>query len=638
LGSSWHRWLNRPAARWRRFLRDVSFDLGATALAAYVALALVSTGALELRPDVLLVIAIASCVHVFVLFNRGIYSLNPRYLGVHDVMLFTLACMPAALIIAVGESQLRITGHGAGILLVFLLYLMLANGALVGIRGVARIMAWHGKRKVNGSRRRVLVVGAGDAGELMVRELSRSQYATVKVVGFVDDSDAKQSLRIHGLPVMGKTADIPALVETESVDEIMIAIPQADGESMKRIFSICQKTTARIRTLPGLRTVFDQSASLSSQLREVEIQDLLRRDPVQTNLQDVARYINGETVLVTGGGGSIGSELARQVAHMSCANVILVGKGENSIYEIEQELIQTSGIQPKCVIADVRDRRAMEQVFKQYKPTVIFHAAAHKHVPLMQGNIREAVMNNILGTLNVAELAASHGARKFILISTDKAVNPSSIMGATKRVCEMIVSAFGAISETEFASVRFGNVLGSRGSLIPLLTAQIKRGGPVTVTHPDMTRYFMTIPEAVQLVLQAGAIGTSGEIFILDMGDPVKIEDLALELIRLHGLVPGQDIAIKYTGVRPGEKLHEELVYDKETLKQTSHPKIRMVAKPDMLQLSDLRRLIDLLVEQSNQSPDQAKQVLMEVAWGRATVAGYLPPTSFDPPDVRNVL
>jgi FlaA1/EpsC-like NDP-sugar epimerase len=611
LGSSWHRWLNRPAARWRRFLRDVSFDLGATALAAYVALALVSTGALELRPDVLLVIAIASCVHVFVLFNRGIYSLNPRYLGVHDVMLFTLACLPAALIIAVGESQMRITGHGAGILLVFLLYLMLANGALVGIRGVAR---------------------------MMVRELSRSQYATVKVVGFVDDSDAKQSLRIHGLPVMGKTADIPALVETESVDEIMIAIPQADGESMKRIFSICQKTTARIRTLPGLRTVFDQSASLSSQLREVEIQDLLRRDPVQTNLQDVARYINGETVLVTGGGGSIGSELARQVAHMSCANVILVGKGENSIYEIEQELIQTSGIQPKCVIADVRDRRAMEQVFKQYKPTVIFHAAAHKHVPLMQGNIREAVMNNILGTLNVAELAASHGARKFILISTDKAVNPSSIMGATKRVCEMIVSAFGAISETEFASVRFGNVLGSRGSLIPLLTAQIKRGGPVTVTHPDMTRYFMTIPEAVQLVLQAGAIGTSGEIFILDMGDPVKIEDLALELIRLHGLVPGQDIAIKYTGVRPGEKLHEELVYDKETLKQTSHPKIRMVAKPDMLQLSDLRRLIDLLVEQSNQSPDQAKQVLMEVAWGRATVAGYLPPTSFDPPDVRNVL
>lgn len=604
-----------------KFARELALDAVAVALTGVIAVALAAgwahVGAFSGLPW--LYIVIAGAVHLLTLFNRGTYSLNPRYVGLYDVMILALSAALPATILSFAEWKFRITGHNTGIVLVFVLYAFFSTSFLIGLRLLYGTRAWKARSKLRANhakKMRTLVVGAGDAGETIVREVARSQKGTNIAIGFVDDDDAKQSLRIHGVQVLGKIDDIPDIVDKYRVDEILIAIPVASGPVMRRIFNLCAGTSARVRTLPGLQGLLDTGNSLTRQLREVQIEDLLRRAPVKTNLQEIAQYISGEHVMITGGGGSIGSELARQVARMHPASLILVGKGENSIYEIEQELIQTTGLTPITVVADVRDHYSMNKVFREHQPTVVFHAAAHKHVPLMQKNIAEAVRNNVLGSLNVADLSVRNGVKKFILISTDKAVHPSSVMGATKRICEMIMGALGQTTETEFAAVRFGNVLGSRGSLIPLLTAQIKRGGPVTVTHPEMTRYFMTIPEAVQLVLQAGALGGKGEIFILDMGEPVKIEDLALELIRLHGLMPGDDIAIKYTGIRPGEKLHEELVYDKEDLRETRHPKIRMVAKPDMIDLPGLRRDIEQLVRIATENdPEVARQFLMELAW-----------------------
>jgi FlaA1/EpsC-like NDP-sugar epimerase len=323
--------------------------------------------------------------------------------------------------------------------------------------------------------------------------------------------------------------------------------------------------------------------------------------------------------MITGGGGSIGSELARQISNFTPANLIILGKGENSVYEIEQELVHTSQFHPSSVVADVRDRQSMETAFKQQKPTVVFHAAAHKHVPLMQHNPIEAIRNNVWGTWLTAELSVKYGVQQFIYVSTDKAVKPTSIMGATKRVGEMIVSSLAARTETSFAIVRFGNVMGSRGSLIPLLKAQIKRGGPVRVTHPEMTRYFMTIPEAVQLILQAGAIGKRGEVFLLDMGEPIKIIDLANDLIRLHGLVPGEDIEVQYTGVRPGEKIHEELLYEQEHLTPTTHQKIRVVRNQKSIEWEWLRSEVEALLDLCEQGKaEEARQCLMELAWGKS--------------------
>ncbi len=343
----------------------------------------------------------------------------------------------------------------------------------------------------------------------------------------------------------------------------------------------------------------------------------MRREPTQVDPELVSSITTGESVLVTGGGGSIGSELARQVSGLNPAKLILLGKGENSLYEIEQELIQTTNLLPASVVADVRDPKAMEYAFAKHRPTVVFHAAAHKHVPLMQSNPIEAIRNNVFGTLCAVETSIRHGVKRFVLISTDKAVNPTSVMGATKRVAEMVVGAYASTSDTNFAVVRFGNVLGSRGSLIPLLKNQIARGGPVRVTHPDMTRYFMTIPEAVQLILQAGAKGNNGELFILDMGDPVKILDLAYDLIRLHGLVPHQDIEVKFIGPRPGEKLHEELTYSKEALVSTDHAKINM-ARTAPVDWDWLQRELSVLRELCNNGEqEQAHQFLMEMAWGK---------------------
>jgi FlaA1/EpsC-like NDP-sugar epimerase len=411
----------------------------------------------------------------------------------------------------------------------------------------------------------------------------------------VDDDPDKRSLRLCGLPVLGSLDEIPALIERYHVRELIIAMPEARGSVVRGVVKAARAAGVHTRTVPGVYEILSEQVSLSA-LREVGIQDLLRREPIQTDLDQVRSLATGETVLVTGAGGSIGSELCRQLARLEPAQIVLLGHGENSIFDILAELAeQFPTVTAVPVIADVRDRERLRQVFAQYRPYSVFHAAAHKHVPLMEGNMAEAVTNNVLGTKNVAELAAEFWAEHLVLISTDKAVRPTNVMGATKRVAEQIVQEIAEAHERKFVAVRFGNVLGSRGSVVPTFLRQIHKGGPVTVTHPEMRRYFMTIPEAVQLVLQAGAIGRGGEVFVLDMGEPVKVLDLATDLIRLSGLEVGTDIEIRFTGARPGEKLFEELFFDSESAIPTDHPKV-LRAKNGALPIG-LSTVVDALVE-----------------------------------------
>ncbi|MGB4443135.1 MAG: nucleoside-diphosphate sugar epimerase/dehydratase [Dethiobacteria bacterium] len=432
-----------------------------------------------------------------------------------------------------------------------------------------------------GEIKHVLIVGAGDAGATLVRELKQRRYQDNLVpVGFVDDNPSKQKMGMFGLPVLGRREDIPRLVQKYDVDEIIIAIPSASRAVIGEIVDICQTTPASLKILPGIYELVNGRVSVN-QIREVRVEDILGREPVAVDLESIAGYLAGKVVLVTGAGGSIGSELCRQAARFEPRQLLLLGRGENSIYEIYQELsIEYANLEIVPVIHDVRETVALEDIFQKYRPEVVFHAAAHKHVPLMERYPAEAVKNNILGTFNVARAAHKYSTEVFILISTDKAVHPSSIMGASKRIAEMVVQQLSRNSETRFAAVRFGNVLDSRGSVVPLFKKQIAAGGPVTVTHPEMTRYFMTIPEAVQLVIQAGALARGGEIFILDMGEPMNILALARRMIRLAGFQPDQEIPIVFTGIRPGEKLFEELLTSEEEMETTLHQSIFM-ARPD---------------------------------------------------------
>lgn len=425
----------------------------------------------------------------------------------------------------------------------------------------------------------VLIVGAGVAGVIVADVLSKSQNRDdFEPIGFVDDDPEKQKKVLHGLPVLGTKEDIPSLVECHKIKEIIIAIPSAHGQVISQIVEICHRTKARLKILPGFYDLITGKIKTSN-IRNVEVDDLLGREPVSLNVDEIAGYLTDQKVLVTGAGGSIGSELSRQVARFSPKELILLGRGENSIFEIELELRETfPELQLKPEIGDVKDRVRINHIFDKHRPDVVFHAAAHKHVPLMEKCPDEAVKNNIIGTYNVAESACRAGAGTFVLISTDKAVNPTSIMGATKRVAEMIIQGMNRRGGTRFVAVRFGNVLGSRGSVIPLFKRQIARGGPVTITHPDMMRYFMTPVEAAQLVIQAGVQASGGEIFLLDMGQPVRILELAENLIRLSGLEAYTEIPIQFTGIRPGEKLVEKLVAEDEGMMPTVHDRIFVVS------------------------------------------------------------
>ncbi|TGE33834.1 nucleoside-diphosphate sugar epimerase/dehydratase [Desulfosporosinus sp. Sb-LF] len=454
-------------------------------------------------------------------------------------------------------------------------------------------------RHVPGSQKQVLIVGAGDAGVLAARELKNRNYRDGRPIGFIDDDRAKQKLHLLGIPVLGTRKDIARIAKGHNVDEVIIAMPSASGESVREIVQICEKSGVELKIMPGVYDIISGDINVNA-IRQVQVEDLLGRDPVSVDLEEVAGYVTGETVFITGAGGSIGSEISRQIAKFNPEKLVLLGHGENSIFDIEQELrSEYPRIDYITEIVDIKDREKVFLIFERYKPGVVFHAAAHKHVPLMERNPEEALKNNVIGTQNLSEAADKVKVKTFVSISTDKAVNPTSVMGATKRTVEMLIQSLDRRSQTKFVAVRFGNVLGSRGSVIPTFKRQIAQGGPVTVTHPDMVRYFMTIPEAAQLVIQAGAMAKGGEIFILDMGKPVKIVDLAKDLIRLSGFEPDVDIKIQFTGIRPGEKLFEELLTAEEGTTSTKHSRI-FVAKPNVIDVERLEELTHIVRERGS--------------------------------------
>ncbi|MES2176514.1 MAG: nucleoside-diphosphate sugar epimerase/dehydratase [Gemmatimonadota bacterium] len=461
--------------------------------------------------------------------------------------------------------------------------------------------------------KRALIVGAGAAGHMIARELRLHPTLELSPVGFVDDDRDIHGLRLENLPVYGSLEEIPKLVEAHRIDEIIIAIPGSTGSLIRRIVGLALKAGIKARTIPGLGEIISGKVDIA-ELRTIEIHDLLRREPITTNLEKVMTLAKGATVLVTGAGGSIGSELCRQLADLEPAKIVLVGRGENSIFDIHNELrAKHPNLTLVPVIADVRDRVRIRRVIERYRPHSIFHAAAHKHVPLMEENPCEAVTNNVMGTKNIVEAAVDYDVDYFVLISTDKAVRPTNVMGATKRVAEHIMKLKSAKAKGTYVAVRFGNVLGSRGSVVPTFVKQIKAGGPVTITHPEMRRFFMTISEAVQLTLQAGAIGENGDLFMLDMGEQVKVVDLAADLIRLSGLEVGTDIEIKFIGTRPGEKLYEEMFWGDEVAEPTEHPKVlrarRTAFDPRIVPL--IGELIEAGVE--NQTDSDVRDLLRQI-------------------------
>lgn len=466
----------------------------------------------------------------------------------------------------------------------------------------------------------VMVIGAGESANLLIREMKSSSYIQKNALCVIDDFNTRVGSYIHGVKVVGGRDDILENVARYDIDEIIIAMPSAPKSQIREILDICKQTKCELKTLPGMYQLVNGDVNVS-QLRKVDVIDLLGREQIQVDLDSIMGYVMNKVILVTGGGGSIGSELCRQIAEKNPKQLIIFDIYENSAYDIQQELIKKyPNLDLKVLIGSVRNTNRVNQIFEKYHPDIVYHAAAHKHVPLMEESPNEAIKNNVLGTWKVADAADKYGTGKFVMISTDKAVNPTNIMGATKRICEMIVQAYNSKSKTEFVAVRFGNVLGSNGSVIPLFKKQIAAGGPVTVTHPDIIRYFMTIPEAVSLVLQAGAYAKGGEIFVLDMGEPVKILDLAKNLIRLSGYIPGEDIKIEFTGLRPGEKLYEEMLMAEEGLKQTKNKLIHIGEPIEFDEEEFFKELEELAVESKDElSNEEIKE------WVKKLVPTYRP-------------
>lgn len=468
--------------------------------------------------------------------------------------------------------------------------------------------------KYASDQERVMIIGAGSAGTMIINEMLSRRNLKLNPILLIDDRDFKQGKRISGIKVEGKREDIVTLAREKEIDTIIVAIPSIDSENKREILEICKKTNCKVKIIPGIYEIISGEATVSK-IKDVELEDLLGRDQVVLDSRGISNYLNNKVVLVTGAGGSIGSELCRQIVPFGPKKLILFDIYENTVYDIQNELKDRyPDIDMDVLIGSIRDKDRLEEIFNKYNIDVVFHAAAHKHVPLMEDSPKEAIKNNVFGTLNLVKTAHENKIDRLVLISTDKAVNPTNIMGATKRLCEMIIQSYNAISNTEFVAVRFGNVLGSNGSVIPLFKKQIQNGGPVTVTHKNITRYFMLIPEAAQLVLQAGCFAKGGEVFVLDMGKPVKIYDLAVDLIRLSGLEPNVDIKIKITGLRPGEKLYEELLMSEEGLQSTEHNKI-YIGKPTFESISSLNKKLDelknLLIEDNDKMiKEKMKQIV----------------------------
>lgn len=580
-------------------------------------------------PAILVMSGVALVVKTSTYYFFGLYRRLWVYASTHELRLITVAVTTASVL----TSGVMLILISAGLVLPgmprsalgidWLISLVLIGGSRFALRILAEQSA--ASRGTKGGRR-ALIIGAGDAGALVVRELQKSSQLNLIPIGFLDDDRAKQKHEIYGVPVIGFVHDIADILDNRRIDEVIFAIPSAPGRIVRLVNDACRIKGISSRTMPGLYELIGGRVSVN-RLREVDITDLLRREPVTIDDKLVGSSLSGKRVLVTGAGGSIGSEICRQAARWNPSELVLLGHGENSIFEI---LLEVQGNYPSLsihpLIADVRDSARIQSIFEAYRPEVVFHAAAHKHVPLMEINIEEAITNNVLGTRNVTQAAVKSNVQRLVLISTDKAVRPVSVMGATKRLAEMIVLDAAQRGEHSFTVVRFGNVLGSRGSVVPLFKQQIARGGPVTVTHPDMMRYFMTIPEAVHLVMQASAMGQGGEVFLLNMGQQVKILDLAEDLIRLSGLEPGRDIEIIFTGIRPGEKLSEDLWEDGMRSQPTEHSEIFRAASDEDVDGKKLAGAVDELARLASQGEIDAILHMLDEVIPSAAVRSSPPP------------
>lgn len=539
---------------------------------------------------------------VFALFKM--YSSLWAFAGEHELQNLVFACFVSSIIDGLGLHFMR-----EGIQGVPKSYYIIYTFSLIALIFASRFSYRFFRSKKHklmnrNNATRVMIIGAGDAGNSIIREIVTSNFSTMTVACLIDDDKSKWGNYIQGVKVEGGREKINECADTHSIDEIFVAIPSASRSVIKEILDICKDTDCKLRVLPGIYQLVNGEVSVSK-LRDVEVEDLLGRDPVSVDLDAIMGYITGKVVVVTGGGGSIGSELCRQIATHNPKQLIIIDIYENSAYEIQQELLyKYPEMNLVVLIASVRNTNRMNTIFEEYHPDIVYHAAAHKHVPLMETSPNEAIKNNVFGTWKTAQAAAMNGVKKFVMISTDKAVNPTNIMGASKRICEMIVQSFDKHYDTEFVAVRFGNVLGSNGSVIPLFKKQIAAGGPVTVTDPEIIRYFMTIPEAVSLVLQAGVYAKGGEIFVLDMGEPVKILDLAKNLIRLSGYKVDEDIKIEFTGLRPGEKLYEELLMDEEGLQNTENKLIHIGKPIEIDEMKFYSQLKELKEESKNENAD----------------------------------
>jgi len=537
-----------------------------------------------------LLVIIGTYIAIFYIF--GMYKSLWTYAGTDE---FVLAI--AGGIVGHYASTVLAEFSGSSIpysinLLAGIFIIILTCGFRISFRVVRRMQIIAGRQST--SHVRALVVGGGQAGAIVIKEMRKSKSGEYMPVGIIDDDRYKAGTSILGVKVFGNRCRIEDTAKSEKADVIILAIPSLDPKEKAEILDICKRTECRIKIIPGVMD-FDDNENVLSKIRDVDVEDLLSREPIRLETQGISDYLEDKTVLVTGGGGSIGSELCRQIARFKPTRLVIIDIYENNAYDLQNELkYDFPELDLKVIIASVRDKKRLDGIFKEFRPDVVFHAAAHKHVPLMEYSPSEAIKNNVFGTLNTAETADKYGVKRFVLISTDKAVNPTNIMGASKRMCEMVVQGMDAVSKTEFVAVRFGNVLGSNGSVIPLFKKQIERGGPITLTHKEITRFFMTIPEAAQLVIQAGAYASGGEVFVLDMGKPVRIYDLAMDLIKLSGLTPGKDIEIRITGLRPGEKLYEELLMDEEGLRKTTHDKI-FIGKAGHIEMDELRSKLEEL-------------------------------------------
>ena len=610
---------NSEKTMWMKRICMMLLDIGIVILASVGALVVRFDFSLSAVPDYYLEIiwetlplTIPVAIAVFSFFR--LYSILWNYAGATELLYLTAACIIDSifntLIILFLYRRIdypvpRSWYFFYGAWLFALMFL-----SRYAQRGIKTLI---NRRNHAEKMKRVLIVGAGEAGNAIIKEIVNSPYVNMKIVGIVDDDVTKHGKFMHGIKVVGDRNDIVDIAESQRVDEIIIAMPTVSAMETKKILDICKQTGCELKRLPGMYQLVNGDVSISK-LKDVDVNDLLGRDPIEVDLDSIMGYVSGKVVMVTGGGGSIGSELCRQIASHNPKQLVIVDIYENSTYDIQQELKRNyPDLDLVVLIASVRNTKRIDQIFATYHPQIVYHAAAHKHVPLMEDSPNEAVKNNVLGTWKVVQAADKYKVKRFVMISTDKAVNPTNIMGATKRICEMIIQTYNNRSQTEYVAVRFGNVLGSNGSVIPLFKKQIEAGGPVTVTHPDIIRYFMTIPEAVSLVLQAGAYAKGGEIFILDMGEPVKIVDLARNLILLSGHKPDEDIQIVFTGLRPGEKLYEEMLMKEEGMQDTAN-KLIHIGKPIQMDeerfLHQLEELKEHVVEEPNDIREWVQKIV----------------------------